>query len=199
MLVGGVVVGDQMQVETLGRAAVDEPQEFEPFLVTVALHAFADHFAGGDVKGGKQRRRPVSLVVVGHRSGPPFLHRQARLGAIQRLDLTLFVNREHQRLVRRIQVEANDIPHLVDKLLVVRQFEFLGQMGLQAMCSPDALNARRAQPTTLASLRIDQCVPAGGFWCSVMSTTCSIAAADSGGLRPARVASRSRPAAPSAT
>ena len=54
VFVGGVVVGDQMQVEAFGRAAVDEPQEFHPFLVTMALHAFADHFAGGDIEGGEQ-------------------------------------------------------------------------------------------------------------------------------------------------
>lgn len=47
MLMGGIVVGDQVQVEALGRAAVDEPKEFEPFLVTMTFHAFADHPAGG--------------------------------------------------------------------------------------------------------------------------------------------------------
>ncbi len=36
MLVGGVVVGDQVQVERLGRGPVDGPQEFEPFLM--AMH-----------------------------------------------------------------------------------------------------------------------------------------------------------------
>jgi len=34
VFVGGIVVGDQVQVEALGRATVDEPKEFEPFLVT---------------------------------------------------------------------------------------------------------------------------------------------------------------------
>ena len=54
MLMGGIVVGDQVQVKALGRAAVDEPKEFEPFLVTMTFHAFADHPAGGDIKGRKQ-------------------------------------------------------------------------------------------------------------------------------------------------
>ena len=61
MLVGGVVVSDQVQVEAVGRAAVDEPQEFEPFLVTMALHAFADHFAGGDIEGGERVVVPCLL------------------------------------------------------------------------------------------------------------------------------------------
>jgi len=53
-------------------------------------------------------------------------------------------------------------------------------------------------PPALASLRADQCVPAGGFSLSVMLTTRSIAAAVRGGLRPGRVASRSSPATPRA-
>jgi hypothetical protein len=62
VFMGGAVVSDQMQVEALGRAAVDEPQEFEPFLVTMTLHAFADHFAGGDIEGGEQRCRSMPFV-----------------------------------------------------------------------------------------------------------------------------------------
>src|SRR5271166_2753711 len=49
VFMGRVVIRDQMQVEAFGCAAVDEPQELKPFLVTMALHAFADHFACGDI------------------------------------------------------------------------------------------------------------------------------------------------------
>ena len=152
MLVGGVVVSDQVQVEAVGRAAVDEPQEFEPFLVTMALHAFADHFAGGDIEDGEQRCRSMPFVVMGHRSRPPPLHRQARLSAIQGLDLTFLVDRQHQRPVRRIKIETNDVRHLLDEPLVVRQLERLDQMGLQTMRRPDALNARWTQRDPLGEL-----------------------------------------------
>jgi hypothetical protein len=51
----------------------------------------------------------MALVIVGPGSGAALLHRQARLGAVQCLDLALLVKREHQRPVRRVEVEANDI------------------------------------------------------------------------------------------
>ena len=60
--------------------------------MAVALHAAADDRAVEHVEGGEQRGRAVALVVVGHGPGPPLLHRQARLGAVERLDLALLVD-----------------------------------------------------------------------------------------------------------
>jgi len=75
----------------------------------MALHALADDLAGGNIELGEQRRCAMALVVVGPGSGAALLHRQARLGAVERLDLALFVERKHQRPVRWVQIEANDI------------------------------------------------------------------------------------------
>ena len=42
-------------------------------------------------------------------------HRQQRLGAIEGLDLRFLVNAEHNCLIGRIEVEADDVSHLFDK------------------------------------------------------------------------------------
>ena len=81
-----------------------------------------------------------------HGAAAAFLERQARLGAIERLDLALLVHREHQRLVRRIEVEANDVLHLLDEPLVVRQLECLHPVRLELVRLPDALDAGVAEP-----------------------------------------------------
>ena len=47
----------------------------------------------------------MALVVVGHRAGSAFLHRQAGLGAVERLDLRLFVDREHDGMSGRIDIK----------------------------------------------------------------------------------------------
>jgi hypothetical protein len=47
-------------------------------------------------------------------------HRKARRGPVQRLDLGL-VHAQHQCLVRRIQVEADDISDLLDELRISAQ------------------------------------------------------------------------------
>ena len=81
--------------------------------------ALAKDLAGLHVERGKERRRAVAAVVMRpplHLARP---HRQQRLGAVQRLDLRLLVDAEHQRLVRRGQVQADDVAHLVDEQRVL--------------------------------------------------------------------------------
>jgi hypothetical protein len=51
----------------------------------------------------------VPLVVVRHGPAAPGLDRQAGLGAVERLDLALFVNRQHHGVGRRIDIEPDDI------------------------------------------------------------------------------------------
>ena len=50
MLVGGVVVDHEMDVEMGRHAGVDMPQEGEEFLVPVAPLALGEHFSGGDIE-----------------------------------------------------------------------------------------------------------------------------------------------------
>jgi len=52
MLVGGIIVGDQVHVEMLRRLDIDPAQEPEPLLVPG--HALADHLASGNVEGSEQ-------------------------------------------------------------------------------------------------------------------------------------------------
>ena len=59
----------------------------------VLWHAAADHLAFEDVQRGEQRRRAVALVIVRHRAALAGLQRQAGLGAVERLDLALLVDR----------------------------------------------------------------------------------------------------------
>jgi hypothetical protein len=60
----------------------------------MALHTSANDLAFEDIESSEQRRCAMAFVVVGHRAGSAFLHRQAGLGAVERLDLRFFVDRE---------------------------------------------------------------------------------------------------------
>ena len=63
--------------------------------MAVTGHAATDHRAVEDVERGEQRGRAVADIVVGHRASLAWLERQAGLGAIERLDLALLVDRQH--------------------------------------------------------------------------------------------------------
>jgi hypothetical protein len=63
-LMGGVVVHDQMDVEPLRHVGFDLVEELAELGRTMAGEALSDHLAGGDVEGGEQRGRAVTLVVM---------------------------------------------------------------------------------------------------------------------------------------
>src|SRR5208337_4212197 len=107
-LVRRIVIDDQMEIEMSGHSAVDLPQEPDEFFGAMARQTFADDGAGLHIERGEQRCCAVALVVVCHCGRTAPLHRQARLRAVERLDLAFLVDAEHQRLVRRVHVEADD-------------------------------------------------------------------------------------------
>ena len=135
-LVRAVVVHDQMYLKRLGHVSVDRAQELQELFGAVATVKFADDLAGGHVQRSKQRGGPMSHVVMGTSLRYPRSQRQDRLCAIQRLDLALLVNAQHQGLGRRVQVKPDDIAHLVDKQRVRGELEGLGSMRLQPESAP---------------------------------------------------------------
>ena len=112
----GVVVDDGVDRLSGRDLRLDGVEEADELLMAVALHVAADDRAVEDVEGGEQRRRAVALVVVGHGPGAALLHRQAGLGAIERLDLALLVDREDDGMGGRIDIEPDDVAQLVDEI-----------------------------------------------------------------------------------
>jgi hypothetical protein len=82
MLVSGVMVQDQMQIESGRRLRIDLLEEPDECLVSMARQAGTDDRAIEQAQGREQGRRAVAFVVVGHRATAAFLHREARLGTI---------------------------------------------------------------------------------------------------------------------
>src|SRR6266571_957749 len=80
----------------------------------------------------------MAFVVVGQRLTAALFQRKAWLGAVERLNLSLLVQRQHQRVLRRVEVKANHVLQLLGKARVVAELERLDQMWLEAVLSPDA-------------------------------------------------------------
>ena len=62
---GGVVVQDQVQVQVPGDGGVDQLEEAEELLVTVAAVVLGDDRSAGQVVGGEQAGGAVADVVMG--------------------------------------------------------------------------------------------------------------------------------------
>src|SRR5678815_5608480 len=86
-----IVVLDQMDVEFLGRFAVDLLQESQPFDMSVARLSARDQLAFHRIECRKQRDRAMPGVVVRHRPGTLGRKRQTELSTLQSLALALLV------------------------------------------------------------------------------------------------------------
>lgn len=120
---GRGVVDDDVDVEIIGNVLLDEVEEAPKFSGTVPRQTFANDLAGGDVERRKQRGGAVPLVIVRVPLGLAGAHGQQRLGPVQRLDLRLLVDAEHQGAVGRVEVETDDVSDLLDEQRIGRQLE----------------------------------------------------------------------------
>src|ERR1700737_1318637 len=144
MLVGCVIVDDGVDRLLDRHLRLDGIEEADELLMPVVLHVAADDGTVEDVESGEQRGGTVALVVVGHRSGAARLHRQTGLGAVERLDLALLIDREDDGMGWWIDIETDDVAQLVDKLRIGGKLELFHPMRLKAVRTPDALDGTRA-------------------------------------------------------
>ena len=163
----------------------------------MARHTLGDDRSVEDVQRGEERGRPVPLVVVRQRSRPALLHRQARLRPVERLNLALLVDAEHQAVFGGIQVEAHHIAHLLVELRVSTELKRAHQMRFQPCACQMRCTAAGLIRCAFAIVRtLHWVAPLGRSW-RVASTTARILVSVSGGLPRPRGRSRWSAASPS--
>lgn len=146
-LVGGIVVDDQVEVETGRGPMIDQLEKAQELSMPVAWHAGPDHLAVQHVESSEQGRGAIALVVVGHGARAALFHWQAGLGAVEGLDLALLIDTEHERLVGGIEVEPDHVLHFGGKVFVAGDFESVDEMRLEPVRMPlwrDNLGGKRA-------------------------------------------------------
>jgi hypothetical protein len=95
MLVGAVVVADQVHIEVLRDIGLDVAQEGQELLVAMLGLALREHGAIGDVQGCKQRGGAMADVVVRDALDIAQAHGQHRLSTLERLTLAFLVHTQH--------------------------------------------------------------------------------------------------------
>ena len=133
-------------------------------------------------------------VVVCHRARALGRQRQAQLCAFEGLALAFLIAAQHQRLVGRIEIEADHVPEFLFEARVVRQLEGLHAVRLDVILRPDALHRTRRNASVPAIERILQrLLPCGGRVASVMTRATFAAEIEALRPRPGSSASPSRP------
>ena len=137
MLMGRVVVGDDVDVEPGWRLLVDLLEEVEPFDVGVGLGITLKDIPRGIVEGGEQRCRSMARIVMRERLDVSDSQRKPRLSPLQCLTLRLLVAAEHDRLFRGREIQADDIPELGEKVRIIRNLERARQVGFDFVAVPN--------------------------------------------------------------
>jgi hypothetical protein len=140
-LVGSEGVEHEVQIEALVRRSVNVAQELQELLRPMTRQAFSDDKAASNFERREQRRRAVTLLVVRDGGGATRLKRQARLRAVEGLDLTLFVDAQHQRVLGWVHVKPDDVGDFLLELRIVGYLEGLHEMRLEPGLAPDPLQA----------------------------------------------------------
>jgi hypothetical protein len=79
---------------------------------------------------------------------------------VEGLDLALLIDGDDDGMIRRIDIEADNVPELGGEGRVIGQFELAHLVGLEAMGAPDALDRTDADPDRLGHGR---CSPVRRF------------------------------------
>ena len=139
----------EVQGGVAGKLGVQSLQELQKLLMTMPRKVLADDVPFHDVESGKQGRSAVTHIVVSVGATTPWDERQSRLRTIQRLDLALFVHAQDDRVLWGRQVDAHHVGEFLQEVRITREFESLGQMGLDLVILSDPVNRAFAHPLSL--------------------------------------------------
>ena len=138
VLVGAVVIDDQVQRQGGRRLPVDLPQKLQKLIVAMPLKTAPDDFSLQHIQRRKQGGRTMPHIVMRQRATAALFHRQSGLDSVQRLNLALLIHAQHHGLVGWVQIQANHVRQLLDKGRIAGQFKGADAMRLQPMGIPDA-------------------------------------------------------------
>lgn len=152
MLVSGVVVDDQMNIEFFRHGVIDALEELKELLMTMTCLALGQDSAGGDVECGEQGGGAMANVVVGDSFDISQSHGQHGLSPVKGLYLALLIDGEHDRMVRRVQIEPHDIADFFNEERIAGQLEVLRAMRLNGKRLEDAMDSRLRESIRIGSL-----------------------------------------------
>src|SRR5208283_1539998 len=83
MFVRAIIIHHHVQLDPAGKLRIQALEKLQELLVAMASVTLTDDLALRHFQRGKERGRPVALVIVGHRSAPTLLEGQPRSGPMQ--------------------------------------------------------------------------------------------------------------------
>ncbi len=138
---GREVIEDDMDFLPGSAQPHDAVEEIHKLVAGVTGRCFAVYLATVHVERGVQRQRSVAIVFEAVTLGSTRRHRQNRVEPVKRLNGRFLIYTEHGRMLRRMQIQANDVGRLAFQLRIIAGPVTLQSMRLQTGPLPEALHA----------------------------------------------------------
>ena len=135
-LVRREVVRNHMDLPSLRLSGHEVRQEGDELLRRMPLGGLAENFPRLGIERGVQGERAVAIVFKAMPFGPPGRQGQHRILTIQGLNRGLLIDTKHGRMLRRVQVEADDVGRLRLKVRIIGGHIAVQSMRLEPMLSP---------------------------------------------------------------
>jgi len=152
MLMSGVVVDDQMNIEFFWYGVIDALEELKELLMPMTCLALGQDSAGGDVERGEQGGGAMANVVVGDSFDISQSHGQHGLSPVEGLYLALLIDGEHDRVVRRVQIEPHDIADFFHEERITGQLKVLRAMRLNGKRLEHTMDSRLRKSVRIGGL-----------------------------------------------
>ena len=168
-LIRGRIVGDDMNLTTSRLAGDDGTEEFDKRRDGVPRHGLTEHLARLGVECRQQRERPVSVIFKAVPLGPTWRQWQHRMQAVECLNRGFLIDREDRGVVRRIDVQADDVGRFLFEVGIVRRPVALEPMRLQPRALPrfaDEIVVNLQDPSQLARTPMREPAPRRCARCS---------------------------------
>ena len=106
---------------SVGRKLFIQPsKEAQELLMPMPWIAFPYHSSFDDLEGGEECRCAVALVIVSECAAAAWLEGQPGLRLIQSLDLALFIDAKDHGILRRSEINSDDVGELFQEIGVTR-------------------------------------------------------------------------------
>lgn len=144
VIVCSIIIQNHVHIHFFGNLTIDLAQEFQEFNISVPGITCADYFSFQNVQGCEQAGCTVTFVIVCHSSAASFFHGKPRLCPIQGLNLRFFIHAQYHGLIRRVQIDTDNVRQLLHEAFVPGELESLHPVRLQSVRIPNSVHSSMA-------------------------------------------------------
>jgi hypothetical protein len=138
--VGREIVSDDMDLASAGLGGHDLGQKVDKLGAGMALSGLAEDFSASGIKGRIKGKSSVAVILKTMSLGPAWRKGQNRIQAVQGLDRGLFIDTKDGGMIRRVQIEPDNVGGLFLEVGILAQHVTAQPVRLKAVPSPNPRN-----------------------------------------------------------